>query len=252
VGAYAGPKNSGSSNFGLVIDIGNTKSYSGSGTTVTNPINQTNTELSVKDTFYKVYDLEVADYIIPNSPSTSLPSYSSSNGGIITFNGIGNYLDITVSNLNTTTTIEIWANIGSNYTNNTLFGFGSYTIWGGNGSFGFNTSNNDLYGISSGTVSSLGLVNNWKHYVFEMRSDVSYTNNKMYINTVEQTLSQQQGTENSSNRNFNNGSGRIASWQRFFGYEMPMSLAFLSIYNRSLTTEEIIINYNSSKGRFNL
>ncbi len=252
MGVYCGPKITNPNNLVLSINMSNIKSYIGSGTTVINQIGQLDSELSIKDSFYKIYDFEVGDYVIPNSPPTSLPTFTSSNGGAITFDGLGNYLDfITTSNLSTILTVEMWANIGTNYTNNTLFGFGSYTIWGGSGAFGFNTSNNDLYGISSSTVSSLGLINNWKHYVFEMRSDVSYTNNKMYINTVSQSLSQQQGVENSTNRNFNGGNGRVSSWQNSPGYEMPMTFASLKIYNNALTQEEIVANFNSDKNKFN-
>ncbi|MGA1415131.1 MAG: hypothetical protein ACO323_08835, partial [Candidatus Kapaibacteriota bacterium] len=53
-----------------------------------------------------------------------------------------------------------------------------YTI--GSTGIGFNTAASDLYGVPFAQVSSLGCIGNWKHYVFEMRSDVSYTNNKIY------------------------------------------------------------------------
>ena len=64
-----------------------------------------------------------------------------------------------------------------------IFGFNLYDVWTQNGAMGFNTASSDQYGISSTQVTNLGLLNQWKHYVFEMRSDVSYTNNKIYINS---------------------------------------------------------------------
>jgi hypothetical protein len=253
VGVFAGPKVSGgeSSDLVFVLDVGNTKSYVGSGVTITNLRGSTKNQFAIKDSFYRTYDFEVDDYVLPNVPPSSV-TFSSSNGGTVVFDGIQNYLNISVSNLSTVTTLELWAKLGTNYTQNTLFGFGNYNVWCDSGGLGFNTSNGDLYGISSANVSTLGLVNNWKQYVFEMRSDVSYSNNKLYVNGTSQVLSQQRGTESSSNRNFNSGSGRIASWAATSGYEMPMTFSLLRIYNRSLTGTEISSNFNSTRGRFSI
>jgi hypothetical protein len=236
----------------LAFDAANTKSYSGSGTTINNQIGGVSGDLSIKDSFYKVYDLEVADYIIPNSPPTSLPVFNSSNFGTISFDGVGNYLDFLSPNIGSNITLEIWAKLGANYTNNTFLSFGNYTVWCGSGGLGYNTSNNDLYGLSSANVSTLGLVGNWKHYIFEMRSDVSYTNNKIYINGENQILSQQQGTELSTYRNFNNGNGRISSWKSTLGYEMPLTFSIFRVYNKILTQGDILQNYNTFRGRFNI
>jgi hypothetical protein len=93
------------------------------------------------------------------------------------------------------------------------------------------------------------LLNNWKHYVFEMRSDVSYTNNKIYINGVSQTLSQIASSENAGNRNFNSGLGAIGTI-RGAAYYTPMNSALFNVYNRSLTAAEVLQNYNATKSRF--
>jgi hypothetical protein len=101
-------------------------------------------------------------------------------------------------------------------------------------------------------VTNLGLLNQWKHYVFEMRSDVPYTNNKIYINSQNQSLSQLLGSEGSSNRNFNSGNGRISSWLADNNYYIPMDLAQFRVYNRALTSQEIVQNYNATKKRYGL
>jgi hypothetical protein len=106
--------------------------------------------------------------------------------------------------------------------------------------------------FTSTTVSSLGLVNNWKHYMFEMRSDVSYTNNKIYINGVSQALSQQTGGETAGNRNFNSGRGRIAVWVQDAGYCMPMNCAIFKIYDRALTQQEVTQNFNAQRSRYGI
>ena len=123
------------------------------------------------------------------------PTFDSANGGSLSFDGSNDYADFFAPSLGTTTTVEMWVNLGASYTNKMFFGWLRYDVWCGSGNLGYNTANTDVYGISSATVSSLGLVNNWKHYVFEMRSDVSYTNNKIYVNGEEQSLSQVAATE---------------------------------------------------------
>jgi hypothetical protein len=136
--------------------------------------------------------------------------------------------------------------IGSAYDGKMFFGWLNYDVWCGGSNLGYNTGNGDVYGISSAQVSTLGLVNRWKHYVFEMNDNVSYTNNKIYINGVQQTLSQQQGTENAGGRSFNSGNGRIALWLASGGYEMPMTLASFRVYNKPLSSTEI--NQNLYQG----
>jgi hypothetical protein len=183
------------------------------------------------------------------------PTFSSANGGNIVFDGANDYADFTSPGLGTTTTVEMWCKIGAAYNSKMFFGWDLYDVWCGSSHLGYNTAVSDVYGISSASVSSLGLVNNWKHYVFEMRSDVSYTNNKIYINGTSQTLSQQAGTENAGNRNFNNGNGRIAIWGNNSGagsFNMPMGCAVFKVYNRALTQTEINENYNATKSRFGL
>lgn len=213
----------------LYLDAANSKSYPGSGTTWTDISGNKN-----------------------NVTLTNGPTFSSANGGSIVFDGTDDYANFFAPNLGTTTTVEMWCKIGSGYTDKMFFGWDRYDVWCGSGHLGYNTAQGDVYGISSGSVLSLGLVNNWKHYTFEMRSDVSYTNNKIYINTNLQSLSQQLATENASNRNFNSGNGRIAVWRFDTNYRMPMNCASFKVYNKALSPSEVLQNYNATKKRFGL
>jgi hypothetical protein len=116
---------------------------------------------------------------------------------------------------------------------------------------GFNTNNSDVYGISSSTVTNLGIANNWTHYIFEMRTDVSYTNKKIYINGNLQTLGTILGTEDAAKRTFNNGIGRISGY--YFSpnsYAMSMDLGSFKIYNRALSQQEILQNFNATRFRY--
>jgi hypothetical protein len=246
----AGPKINGLRDLALSIDMANVKSYAGSGTTINNQMAQTTNELSVKASFYDVYDIIVADYVIPNDPATALPTFNTTNFGTATFDGIGNYLSFTTPNLSSVVSVEIWARLGAAYSDNMMIGFDSYCIRSISGGLGFTTLNNDLYGISQANVTSLGLVNAWKHYVFEMRTDVAYTNNKLYVDTVSQALTQQTGSELAANRRLNTNYGAVGAWPNTQGYEMPMTFGLIRIYNRALTQTEITDNYNLNRYRF--
>ena len=172
------------------------------------------------------------------------------NSGTLTFDGTNDYVNFTAPNLSTVASVEMWCKIGSGYSGKMFMGWQYYDVWCDNGTIGYNTANSDVYGISQATVASLGIVGQWAHYIFEFRSDVSYTNNKIYINGVSQTLSQQYGSENSGTRNFNSGNGRIGVWRADLDYCIPMDCAVFRVYNRSLTQAEITQNYNAQKGRF--
>ena len=212
------------------IDAGNLNSYPGTGTGVT--------ELS---------------RVSANPTLNSGVAYYANPKGYFEFDGVNDNIPFTLTNFGTTTTVEIWMKMKA-FSGGMPFGFLLYDIWTGGGSYtgslGYNTASADSYGLTATQVVNLGLLNQWKHYVFEMRSDVSYTNNKIYINGSSQTLFQNGGTENAGNRNFNSGSGRISSWLADNNYYQPMDIALFRVYNRALTQTEITNNYNAFRKRF--
>jgi hypothetical protein len=212
---------------GLAIsfDAGNTRSYSGSGTSVIGLVGGIGVTLINGVGF----GTTGTNYFILDGTNDNIPFY--------------------VPNVGTTLTIELWAKVRS-FNGGMIFGFSLYDVWTQNGAMGFNTAQADQYGLTSTQVNNLGLLNQWKHYVFEMRSDVAYTNNKIYINAQNQSLSQVASSENSTNRNFNSGNGRISSWLFNDNYYIPMDLAQFQVYNRALSATEIFQNYNATKGRY--
>ena len=211
----------------LFLDASNTNSYTGSGTTWTDLSSYGNT-----------------------ATLTNGPTFSSTNGGNIVFDGVDDYTDVIISNLTTTVTLEFWAKYTTATTNNMLFGFNLYDIYASSGAIGFNTFNGDIYGLTSTQVTNLGIIGNWKHIVFVMRSDVSYTNNKIYVNVVNQSLSQVLSSELASNRNFNSGNGRISGTRGDSGYKFPGSISSFRAYNRELTASEVLQNFNLTRDRF--
>jgi hypothetical protein len=173
-------------------------------------------------------------------------SYSTSGNGIMYYNGTSTgYTDFNF-NLGSATTLsfEMWV-YPTTLTNSMFFGFNLYDVYANSGSLGFNSSMGDNYGITAAQVSSLGLLNNWNHYVFVMNSG-SYLQNKIYINGVKQTLTQIQGSQNTSTVNFNGGVGRIACWIFNNNFMQNMYLSKFKVYRRELTQNEITSKFNNS------
>lgn len=187
---------------------------------------------------------------------TNGPTFSQTNLGNIAFDGVDDYADFSTPGLGTMATIEIWSNLRGTFSpavgGGFVMGWNMYDIITFQGGLGFNTGNSDLYGISSSLATSLGLNGNWKHYVFEMRSDVSYVNNKIYVNGALQTLTQVASTETAANRSFNGGLGRISGWRLNNVNRYQMDVGVFKIYNRALTQAEVTGNFNALRARFSI
>lgn len=195
------------------------------------------------------------------------PVYLPQESGFFRFNGTGSlanefssygsYFDIVAPvGSATTMTVEIWMRLKDGYQTRMPFAWSKYSIFTGDGGgLGFNTGASDLFGINSAKVQSLGIVGKWAHFVFEMRSNVSYTNNKMYINGNEQVLSQVTGAENAAERNFNGGVGRVGGWRSPDNNKLYLfqgDISVVRIYNRPLTKDEIMKNYSTEKKRYEI
>jgi hypothetical protein len=214
---------------GLVayFDVANTRSYIGSGTTVNGLVSGIGFTL------------------------TNGVGFGTTETSYFIFDGTDDNIPFSIPSPGTILSIEMWARIKS-FSNGMPFGFNQYDVWTNTGRLGFNTAASDIYGLTSTQVTNLGLLNQWKHYIFEMRTDVSYSNNKIYINGENQSLSQVAGTENAGVRSFNSGNGRISSWLNSSAFNISMDLAQFRIYNRALTAAEVLQNYNTTKKRYGL
>ena len=145
-----------------------------------------------------------------------------------------------------------------------VLGFDHYDIFITGGALGYNTGNGDNYGITSTQITNLSLAGKYVHYVFVFTTFPSgtgtYANNQIWINGVQQTLTQNQGLPATSGRGFNNGSGitipgsqfpinygfTINTWPTTFASYSAGNNGFggLKMYNRTLTPAEIVQNYN--------
>jgi len=198
----------------------------------------------------RISDKELGDYgeIVQSSvASASLKSGVSlcnpSDQKSYLFDGINDYIDLNIPNLTgEVATVETWLKLSPGYSGKNLMNFGSYSISYTGGNMGFSSSNSDLFGFSGSAVQSLNCVDNWKHFVYEMHTG-QYTGNKIYVDSVEQTLNQISSTGLLSRMTFNTGVAQL-------GYLMPMECSSFRAYNRTLTPKEILKNYNAQKGKF--
>ena len=177
-------------------------------------------------------------------------SYNAAASGSIYYNGTATgYTDFTFPlNGATTITVEMWV-FPTAFSGGMFFGFYNYDIYTYNNAIGYNTAAGDVFGLTATQAS--GCLNNWKHYVFVMKEG-SVTNNKIYLNGVNQTLSQILASPNNANASFSNGVGRIGSWGINTNYIQPMYVTKFKVYNRELTPAEITTKFNQDKARHGL
>ena len=228
----------------LHYDAGNLSSYPGSGTTWT--------------------DLTGNGY---NATISGTYAYSSSNGGSIQFNagaatdGMAQFQINNAAFYNASIiTVEMWSKF-NRLLDGMPFGWGPYDVYSsgilGSETLGFNTAQGDVYGLTNTKVASLGLIGNWKHYTFIMQNgasnNASTRDNKMYINSELQTMTNVQGDLSkplTSNMTFNSGSGQICGWRSDSSYKAGQNVGVFRVYNRELTHKEIFLNFETQRTRF--
>lgn len=212
----------------LYLDAANTKSYPGSGTTWNDLSGNGN-----------------------NSTLVNGPIYTSERNGSIVFDGGNDYCDMPVPAIQSYSTITIcgfikWVTYGAGM----FLGMTTYDVWTANNCLGYNNGASNVIGINAATVTSLGLLGNWKHYTFVMNKTGLLSSNKIYIN------GNSMGTLTAVVNNDGNIPGfntniRLCSWNNN-GFNGNMQYGHVAVYSRELTPEEILQNYNATKSRFGL
>lgn len=214
----------------LYLDAGNNKSYSGSGSTWTDLIQNNNATLS-------------------NSPT-----FNSDNGGSLLFNGSNQTFTTAAfktvssgSNVNNDTTNEIWykwngvnqAKIISALGNLASIGYLGFFLNNGSGANGNIVT--VIYGgqffsaIDTGTSSATLTSNVWTQLVITKTTSIcKFYKNGVFLGSTTRTQS-----------NYTTISPYASS--TFGG-----NLSIAKLYNRALTDAEVLQNYNALKGRFGL
>ena len=183
------------------------------------------------------------------------PTFSSTNGGSITFNGTNQYSilpNIGVSNL-PAFSVSFWAKSqGAN--SNTIYSEGTPSSWPSNLFIMYFGNTEDSgrcrvwYGyptISSPLIGTTNVANgNWYYVTY---NQTSTSNRSLHINTAIEATNTTNITSSATNAYIgaNNNSGSIVQYGN-------STLGNLYCYNRALTAAEITQNYNAQKARFGL
>jgi hypothetical protein len=217
----------------MCLDAANKKSYPGSGTTWADLTGLGN-----------------------NSVLTNGPTFNSENGGSIVFDGIDDYGDIPTTNglNNQYATHEVWVKpTSATPANNqqilarTNTSVGTFNIV----QLGFNSgilsytwqvnlrdSSNVQTFINSNDLSTT----NWTHVMTTYNGTV----HNLYINGVKQTNETvKTNTINTSGTFLMNIARNTSAMGVFAG-----RIAIVRVYNRGLTAEEVVQNFNATRGRF--
>jgi hypothetical protein len=222
----------------LYLDAANTKSYvSGSTFWIDLSRNENNGTLANQNQF-----------VAGNSPYMQ---YSGNNQNVET-------TVVTVelnTNLSGGNTVEqfIWSD-GVQGNGNMPFSFYNVSLdtWFIGTWFGINNGSSLVYGFNNAT--SL-LVNKWCHVVtyFPYNWPTDYLNSKIYINGIERSLSILNGSLTtqtiSSSQTVGIGGGYTFGTDTF---NWNGRIAITRIYNRQLSSSEVLQNYNAQKSRFGL
>lgn len=215
----------------LHLDAANTKSYPGSGTTWLDKSGYRN-----------------------NGTLTNGPTYSSLNGGSIVFDGTNDTVNIGASSkyLSTYHAYEVWiktSGLGSN-TQSGLLGisFGLTINLQSNGSFNYLVYSNEASAyIINGTTTGLNLLDNNWHHIVCTRGVSAYG---MYVDGI-------------LNRTGSPGSwtgtniwaamdAQIGNNPNNVNLLYMGAIAIVKVYNKALSAQEVLQNYNATKSRFNL
>ena len=238
MGVFAGPDVV-ESGLVLALDAGNTKSYPGSGTTWTDLSGRGN-----------------------NGTLTNGPTYSSSNGGSLVFDGTNDYAEVVNNNLykfsNTQAfSLNFWFNCTSSSGNPSVFAFaldngrGYYFTIDINvvrvNAFLFDYWDGSSFRGIAGINNSVPL-NTWVMFTATSSSN-SVNDMKVYQNGVLSSYTNR-GTGTPNTIDYNTLSMRIGA--RANGSYFKGNIAQVSIYNRALTASEIQQNFNALRGRFGL
>jgi len=216
----------------LYLDAANTKSYI-SGSTIWNDVSRSRN----------------------NGTLVNGPTFDSTNGGSILFDGSNDLVEITNSTSLTSFTISTWFKMtgpgstgGVNITYNSLFGIDS-----GNRRILVSTSANtgtegvilvQMGGSNYFSSSSTATVTNrWNNVVYTWQANTA----TIYINGIAET------TQTNSSVTFPAANLFLGAYSNpIVAYAMKGNIAQTSIYNRVLTSSEVLQNFNATRTRFGL
>jgi hypothetical protein len=224
----------------LSLDAGNVKSYPGSGTVWTDKSGFNN-----------------------NGTLTNGPTFNSANGGSIVFDGSNDYISTPIQTISRPWTFSTWFNFSSLIANggfNTFFGQDT-SVSVSRGTFYFQKAGATIEGLQQNKINfslvktdgsivvTNGLnavqTNTWYNYTAVLTT----TSISLYENGVLQNTTTNSDSFITPNTNivlnagyFNNSI--VDYW--------PGQSSIFQMYNRALSAQEVLQNYNATKSRFGL
>jgi hypothetical protein len=186
---------------------------------------------------------------------TNGPTYSSSNGGSIVFDGVDDYISVSsLSNYNFGNSMSVFIfhrNVGGDYRgliNNGYFnGCGFELRYGRENYFGGSDNGTSLYvKLNTGSGTALLTINAelnvWGYYGFTYNGSqlISYKNGTQFSST-------------SLSGNINVVQNPvIIGWDSFYSQYLSGLVSQATIYNRALAASEIQQNFNANRSRFGI
>jgi hypothetical protein len=207
----------------LCLDAGNTKSYPGSGTSWSDLSGQGNT-----------------------GTLTNGPTYNSTNGGSLVFDGTNDYVStglVLPSPSTTPTTFDLVFKYNSSSTFRGLIGSSAYRSTGFSVGFMGQSSMRMTYNASSSSYE-----NNWSYdssvisngtFVFNGRNISVYRNGSLITTYTASFDVAQNANGMQIGRNLQGG------WNT-----SQVDVYSVRVYNKALTAAEVLQNYNALKGRY--
>jgi hypothetical protein len=200
----------------LHLDAANNKSYNGSGTTWNDLVGNYNITL------------------------TNGPIYNSNNKGSILFDGINEH-GITNWNILTGNAIFSYDIIFLKYNNNNsnFISYGTAAVSQAN-QFGIYNNTIGALNFGNDTIISVSLISSNRWYIASVTHDGSTT--RLYFNGV---------LSNTKNTSYNFGASSLYIGQAIInGFNANINIASLKFYNKTLSNNEVLQNFNALKGRF--
>jgi hypothetical protein len=171
-----------------------------------------------------------------NGTLTNGPTFDSSNGGIILFDGVNEYVNWNnnpISALTTSITYDAWIKFSGTVQNAFTLSSSNFKVYHQNDSAWYIT------GTGTGNRNiSWTYITDWVNFVYSFDG----TNHICYINGVSYTVNSGGGLSSQSNLQL---CGRNSGDSPLKG-----NISITRVYNRGLTASEILQNYNAQKSRY--
>jgi hypothetical protein len=184
------------------------------------------------------------------------PTFSSVNNGSIVFDGVDDRVNIapspSIQNLTANFTFQAFVKFNTSggqygiFTKGERYGNG-WTVYLRQGPQ-FSLIGRDASGVSSGLLAPTPAggvtVDKWYHITYTYNQSVVIS----YINGIQSTTS-------NYSQNFNStGTTPYIGWDAELGSPnyWPGYISNINLYNRALSSQEVLQNYNAQKSRFNL